>query len=453
MLTGTRKKNISPLIRTSLFALSAIIPLTFIQLYFSGNWYAIGHSYSLAMLFGLTSYCLLCSALILSTRVGFLDKLFGHDKVLRFHGCIAGVAILTGGIHCILKAGYLDSIAFQVMTGIMALAIFLIIAFISSIYLSAGLLAAFPLFSRLRIFVSKRFTFDYSRVKFLHNGFSFAVVLILIHILWASSTQESLVRISFIWMLGGAALLRYGYHKLLRPVFNQSRVFHVETIEKPAPKVVRLTFTSERGNRLPYQSGQFAYIRIISPETGDEEHPFSFSSAPAHPNLQMTIKKIGDYTSRLENLKQGARVIIDGPYGSFTPIADDRNKVFIAGGIGITPILSILSEWHSIRQAPKTILFWSVAKEEDLIDRTCFGRMEKECPWFSFIPVLTQEHCSRYKHGRITPELLSLSGAFERGMMTDFYLCGPPAMIRHLAGTLKKKGVPKRDIHFELFNS
>lgn len=436
------------------FAFTGLITgilLFFVNLYFAGNWYAIGHSYSLAMLFGIVSFVLFCFTLLLSTRVRFLDRLFGHDTVLRLHGYFAATALLAGLVHFILKTGYLDSLTVQNVPGIGALTIGIIIGVMTLVYMSAGLLGGFPPFVKLRSHMAKRYPFDYSRAKFFHNVFSFVVALLIFHVMLASSTQESLVRTACIGGLGSVALLRYLYHKLLRPIVNKAKKYHLLSVEKPASNIVRLTFSSQNGKKTNFLPGQFAYVRILSPECSGEEHPFSFSSSPKSPNLQMTIKTIGDYTSRLSQIKPGTPVILDGPYGKFTPAHDDRNKVFIAGGIGITPLLSVLSFWQMMSNVPKTTLFWSVGHEEDLVDVQLLEQMAKECPWFTFAPILTKEQLSRYKHGRLSIEYMTETLGVEKLVTSDFYLCGPPPMIRGLVRSLRWQGVPKQRIHHELF--
>lgn len=426
--------------------------LFFVNLYFAGNWYALSHSYSVAMLFGIVSYVLFCLTLLLSSRVRLLDRLFGHDKVLRQHGYFAAAALLAASVHFVLKVGYLDSLTVQNVPGIAALTTGIFIGFMTLVYMSAGLLGGFPPFVKFRSQAGKRFPLDYSRAKFFHNFFSFAVALLIFHVIAASSTQESLVRTGCIGGLGGAVLLRYVYHKMVRPVINKAKQYRLLSVEKPASNIVRLTFSSPDGKKLNFLPGQFAYLRILSPETGTEEHPFSISSSPESPNLQMTIKNIGDYTSRLSQIKVGSPAILDGAYGKFTPAPDERNKVFIAGGIGITPMLSILFSWQTLEKVPKTTLFWSVGHKEDLIDLARFEQMAKEQhAWFSFVPVLTQEQTPPYQHGRITPELMTSYGALEEPENTDFYLCGPPPMIRALVDSLRARGVPGKSIHHELF--
>lgn len=440
-------------LRWGVIVLPVIIPILFLQIYFSGNWYAIAHPYSLAMVFGLFSYSMFCIIIIMSTRIRILDALFGHDRILRIHGYFALLSISSAIIHYLLKSAYLEKTDLQSAIGMVCLVIFLTVLLITITLMTSGFPFTVPLLSLLRSTASERFKIDYSLIKLLHNIFSIAVVFLLIHVFIASSTQESLLRMSFIAIIGGVALIRYSFHKFIRPYANRKTGYALVKVDKPSDDIIRLTTATHSGKKFSFLPGQFCYLRILSRETGKEEHPFTLSSAPEDPDIQITVKKVGNYTSQLENIGKGTQVILDGPYGTFTPSADGHKKVFIAGGIGITPFHSILSSWYIRKDnIPETVLFWSVQKEADLIDVSFFEQMAKECPRFSFIPMLTREHSEKYGHGRITPEHLAAILAPSAGAAPDVYLCGPAKMIHHMDRQCRLHGIPRKNIHFERFS-
>ena len=440
-------------LRWGLIVLPVIIPVLFLQIYFSGNWYAITHPYSLAMVFGLFSYSMFCIILIMSTRVRLLDRLFGHDRILRIHGYFAFLSISSAVIHYLLKSGYLEKNDLQSAIGMVCLVIFLTVMLITITLMTSGLPFTVPLLSSVRSTASKRFGIDYSFIKLLHNIFSLAVVFLLIHVFIASSTQESLPRMSFIGIIGGAALIRYLFHKFIRPYSNRKTGYTLVNVDNPSDNIVRLTAATHSGKKVSFLPGQFCYLKIPSKETGNEEHPFTLSSASEDPDIQITVKKLGNYTSQLVNIRKSTPVVLDGPYGTFTPSADGHKKVFIAGGIGITPFRSILASWFNSKEdIPETVLLWSVKRASDLIDVSFFEKTADECSWFSFIPILTRERNEKYGHGRITPEQIADVCASSTGVVPDIYLCGPASMIRHLYRQCRLRGVPRKNIHFELFS-
>ncbi|HSL11862.1 MAG TPA: oxidoreductase, partial [Actinomycetota bacterium] len=93
-----------------------------------------------------------------------------------------------------------------------------------------------------------------------------------------------------------------------------------------------------------FQPGQFAWLIVGHSPFDVEEHPFSLSSSAERPDeICMTIKELGDFTSEISDVEPGTTAYVDGPYGVFTT---DRNEApafaFVAGGVGITPVISML---------------------------------------------------------------------------------------------------------------
>ncbi len=109
--------------------------------------------------------------------------------------------------------------------------------------------------------------------------------------------------------------------------------------------VVSLRIEGRRLDRLRAQAGQFFLWRFLSRDRWWASHPFSLSAAPDGRSLRITIKDLGDFTSRAATIAPGTRVVAEGPFGVFTDAVRRRPKVaLIGGGIGITPIRSLLEE-------------------------------------------------------------------------------------------------------------
>ena len=95
----------------------------------------------------------------------------------------------------------------------------------------------------------------------------------------------------------------------------------------------------------PFQPGQFAWLTAGNTPFADKEHPFSLSSSSEMKGMvTQSIKELGKFTNTIKEIKPGTRVYLDGPYGSFSidryPEAD--SFIMIPGGIGVTPIMSML---------------------------------------------------------------------------------------------------------------
>jgi len=181
--------------------------------------------------------------------------------------------------------------------------------------------------------------------------------------------------------------------------------------------------------------------------TGKEEHPFTISSAPQVENIHLTIKDLGNYTAKLADLDPGCRVLLDGPYGTFTPEPGGPAKLFIAGGIGITPFMSVLGSWSGAANVSPVTLLWTVKKENDLVDLAFFQALDRECRWLTVKTFVTRPGDGG-QPARINRDVLE---QYVTGAGMKVYLCGPVKMTGSLIKQVRALGVRRRNIHFERF--
>jgi predicted ferric reductase len=176
-------------------------------------------------------------------------------------------------------------------------------------------------------------------------------------------------------------------------------------------------------------------------------HPFSFSTAKNNEYIRISAKKSGDMTSYLGNLKNGTKVIIDGPLGIFTERGIKRAKMkdkilFIAGGIGITPIRALIEELS--QKNKDMVLLYSNKNQSDVP----FGPelIEYNCK-IHFI--FSDEKVSGYEFDRIDEEkIIRLVPDYAE---REIFVCGPPQMMDSMISIFEKSGVPKKQVHFEKF--
>ena len=425
-------------------------PLFFINLYFAGNWYSILHDYSLGMLFGITGYCYLSAALLLSARIRILDTLIGQDRLIRLHGYLASSGIIFGIIHLLFKLSYISTPTIQTASGFFSLTVFIILMVMTFLYMIEKVYIPLPGLKSLKSFIVRKFNLDYSVMKNLHNGFSLALVLLIVHVLLSYSTSENIIRFSLMSLPGGISVMRYIYFKFIRVHFLEN--FYVESVEKNAPSVITVKISS-REKKLSFRAGQYVYMRIISSAINREEHPFTVSSPPSDDLISLTVRETGDYTEKLSSVRKGDRAFLDGPYGLFTPTPDRRKKLFIAGGLGITPFLSVLKEWEKEKTPPETELLWSLSYKADIIERDFLHSLSEKTPWFSFSLFVSRETVPGCKQGRIRPEDLRNIITPESSSYFDVYICGPEDFRKSVRKILSAIQVPHANIHFESFSS
>jgi predicted ferric reductase len=153
-------------------------------------------------------------------------------------------------------------------------------------------------------------------------------------------------------------------------------------------------------------------------------------------------------TTRLQEIESGEIVLLDGPYGVFgrQALASRRPLVMIAGGIGITPFIRLLTE-PLIPAGRGTHLFYGNKNSEDIVYRDEIDGLEQ----IQVVHVLSDQPDYPGERGFITVDLLQrhLAGDLKE---YEFMICGPPIMTEKLRAGLAGAGIPGGQIHYELFS-
>lgn len=432
--------------------IALLAPAPVLQLYFAGNWYSFFHSYSLGMAFGIVSYVYFLNTLILSCRIRYFDRLFGHDRVLRFHGYLALAAFVCAGFHYYFKQMYFPDPTLQSLLGVIGLAGFAVVILVALLLMVKNRLHRISLVDKMREVITRKPFADYSILKGFHNLSVAASLVIAVHVLLSSATGESVVRQVVMGGWAGVALLMWIYHKVGRVLRRLRGRLSITAVNRLSDRIVELRARATTKKIPVHRAGQFGYFRIQSEACGFEEHPYTISSAPDTGELSITAANLGDYSERLFSVAPGDCLLYDGPYGTFTPVNDGRSHLFIAGGIGITPFTSIVADWDRAGIAGPLHLVWSVRTEDALVYRAMFQEIESRNPLFRFDPVVTREPASQSGIRRIDQALLGTH--IGRGTENDtmVYYCGPESLRRVVLDALKLIGIPRKNIHFERFS-
>ena len=221
----------------------------------------------------------------------------------------------------------------------------------------------------------------------------------------------------------------------------------VEDLVEEGPGVVSVVIGGRSLTRIGARAGQFMRWRFLANGLWWQTHPFSLSAAPTQDRLRITVKAVGTYTSRIASVKPGTRILFEGPFGSFVGSRRrHQGAVMIAGGIGITPVRSLLEEFTEV--SPLTVIYRTI-KSEDLVlldeikhlaartgaDVHCVTGDHRDSPEGSG-ELLGPDHLKQ-----LAPDLKN----------RDVFICGPPAMTAAVLQSLKRAGVPRRNIHHEQF--
>ena len=189
--------------------------------------------------------------------------------------------------------------------------------------------------------------------------------------------------------------------------------------------------------------GQFIFIYFHSLTVSKETHPFSISTVYADGSISIAVKSEGDYTKTLRNLQIGDIGVIEGAYGRFThSLYKNAKQVWIAGGIGIVPFLSMAKTLTD--PSYQIFLYYSVRTEDEAVYLENLTLISQRNPHVRVIPFYTKTM------GRLSADVI----AKDVGDITqyDYFLCGPPPMMRSMRKQLKKLHVKEYSIHSEEFS-
>jgi predicted ferric reductase len=433
------------------YLLSPLIPIYF---YFMDSWYALIDTYGISIFLGIFGYIYFLNQFILGSRPKFWEKIYGLDKILRFHGFMNFLAAVLITIHIELKLLYFPDYTVQMYIGVVSITIFFAVIMLTLLFMVETFVSRFTPFHSLKEFVVKKWRVQYQHLRIFHNLTSVATLLALVHVLLASSTQENSIKsiIMVLWFV--FAFLFYLYHKIIKPWRLKVKPFIVTEIKKESPDIWTVMMKIPEGRKFKHQPGQFAYFKFLKGLPGKEEHPFTISSPPNQESISITVKNLGDWTGKINLIKPGDPVAVDGPYGvfSYTGIKDNRPLYFIAGGIGITPFFSMLYNLK-LSKSPKEIhLIWGVRTKDDLIRLKEIENLKRDLPKFSLTPVVSRDKAWEGNKGRINKEILHHAGIDKKNFTGEFYICGPFKMMKDTVRNLKELGVKSSFIHMERFN-
>ncbi len=226
-------------------------------------------------------------------------------------------------------------------------------------------------------------------------------------------------------------------------VYGFRHQMRVAEVNEEGPNVVSLRLTGRHLGRMGAQAGQFFLWRFMTPKLMWQSHPFSLSAAPDGQSLRITIKNLGDFTSRVGEIPPGTRVVGVGPFGLFTDAVRQREKVaLIAGGVGITPIRALIEEMPG-----DLVLLYRVLDEGDVVFRDELDELVRDRG--IVVQYVMGSHRDPENQHLLSPAHLRslIPDITER----DVYVCGPPALSSLVERNVHAAGVPSKYIHSESF--
>ena len=200
-----------------------------------------------------------------------------------------------------------------------------------------------------------------------------------------------------------------------------------------------------------FRPGQFAWLRLADGRTTLHEHPFSYASSARRPlEPSFAIRAQRGFTAQVPSLARGTRVFVDGPHGPFREHPESPGMLLVAGGIGITPSMSILRTAWDDGAPGRFVLVYAGKSKDALTFLDEFEVMQLRLD-LEVVPVLSNPAPDwDGERGRVRAEV------FDRHLPADirawqFAVCGPPALVDATCAALAEIGVPPERVHAERF--
>jgi propane monooxygenase reductase subunit len=226
---------------------------------------------------------------------------------------------------------------------------------------------------------------------------------------------------------------------------------HVEAVEELTSDIRRLHLRIEDDEPFEFRPGQYVDIHV----PGEDAVHRSFSMANTHSSapgeLEFMIKLYpgGRFSGLLADdaIKPGDELEVTGPYGVFTLRASSpRRLLFIGGGAGMAPILSLLRSLKESESEREATYYYGARTEADL-----FHLSELAALPGTFVPALSEDSNGwDGETGLITDVVERMEDDISE---VDAYVCGPPPMVEAAIALLEAKGVPEAHIYFDKFTT
>ncbi len=403
-----------------------------------------GRWWDFSMALGFSGLAMIGLQFVLTARFRRATAPFGMDLIYYFHrwAAIGGVGLVVAH-YAILRVRHGDALGalnpvtapWPMTAGRLALVIFVGVM-VSSLW-------------------RKQLGLEYDRWRRWHGLLAVvAVLLAAAHIAGLGHyTQAPWKRLVWIGYTG-IWLLSLDYVRLVKPWSQLRHPYRVTGVRAERGSAWTLTLEPQ-GHPLPkFHPGQFAWLTLGGSPFRAREHPFSFSGSAGDPTaLHFTIKELGDFTRTIGQVPVGAPAYLDGPHGVFTPdrFPEAAGFVFVAGGVGIAPIMSMLRTFADRGDVrPLHLIFgngtWErVLFREELetlrsrLTLTVAHVLQEPPPgWNGIAGILSMDVIRRAVPAEV------------RGGI--FFLCGPKPMTDSVQRTLRELGIPSSRIHLELFD-
>lgn len=248
------------------------------------------------------------------------------------------------------------------------------------------------------------------------------------------------------------------WHRIARPFLAARQPYMVSAVRPEALGVWTLELTPPPGLEVyKYLPGQFQFLTLRRGRgLPVEEHHFTISSSPTQCGfVGSTIKEAGDFTATIGLTTPGDMAVVQAPFGRFSYLLhpEDTDIVFLAGGIGVTPLMSMLRHMRDTASSISVAFIYANRSQQDIVFREELTQIEAGgYPRLKVTHVLSRPEPGWEGEVGHLDESLILRFCEGRLEGKSFYLCGPPGLVAVSLEALKRLRIPSHRIRREIFS-
>jgi len=243
------------------------------------------------------------------------------------------------------------------------------------------------------------------------------------------------------------------YIRIVKPLFMLRRPYRVSEVRMERGDTTTLVMRPDGHTGFRFRPGQFGWLTVWGSPFKITGHPFSFSSSAeaADGRVEMSIRNLGDFTSAIDKIPVGKRVYLDGPYGAFTIGNPADMHVLIAGGVGVTPMMSMIRTFADRGDKRPVILLYGSKDWDSVTFREELQTLEARLN-LTVVHVLSNPPDGwTGEQGFINAEMLKrhLPPPFADH---EYFICGPGVMMDAIEKALGEMNVPMPKYHSERYS-
>ena len=397
---------------------------------------------------GFIGFSIMALEFALISRIKPANEPFGEDSLQLFHNLMGSLALAFILAHPILLilAGYPANCWLNPFSSCA-----------NTTTIAAGLATFLLLVLIITSIFRKKLGIKYEVWFVIHGLFALVIIFsALVHIFIIGRYTSTLI-MQATWLLYAALILGLViWFKIWTPLRNWNRRWEVIENREERGDSRTLVLKPDNHQGFDFHAGQFAWIKSGRTPFGIGQHPISMSSqGDVQPGgtVAFTIRNLGDWSGKeVPALKKGDRVWLDGPYGVFTM---DREQamgyVLIGGGVGITPLYSMLQTMAEREDARPVILFYGTANSAEMTFREELPALEEKLN-LTVVPVYDDpEDGWQGETGFINGEIMK-KYIPKQYKYFKYLICGPAPLMDAMEQALPELGVPPENVLSERFD-